>query len=124
MSVRNPMEIHAAFEKAFNAGDLDGLVALYEKDGLLVAGPDRIVTGHSAIREAYQGYLATKPRMKLETASAFESDGLALLYGRWSIEGTGPDGSIIQMSGRNSEVVRRQPDGSWLFIIDNPFTPE
>ena len=124
MPVHNPMEIHAAFEKAFNSGDLDGLIALYEKNAVLVAEPSRTVTGHSAIREAYEGYLAMRPKMTLETVSAFESDGLALLHGRWSLKGTGPEGAEIRMTGRNSEVVRRQPDGTWLFIIDNPFTPE
>ena len=124
MSVRNPRDIHAAFEKAFSSGDLDGLVALYEKDAMLVAEPGKPLTGHAAIRAAYQGYLAARPRMTLETVAAFESNGLALLHGRWSLNGTGPDGAAIQVSGRNTEVVRRQPDGSWLFIIDNPFTPE
>jgi uncharacterized protein (TIGR02246 family) len=120
MSVRNPREIHAAFEKAFNSGDLDAVVALYEKDAVLVAGAGRTVTGQSAIREAYQEYLAARKSMTLETVAAFESDGLALLHGRWSRT----DGAEIHITGRNSEVVRRQPDGTWLFLIDNPFTPD
>jgi uncharacterized protein (TIGR02246 family) len=124
MSVRSPVEIHAAFEKAFNAGDLDGVVALYEKDAVLVAGAGRTVNGQGAIREAYRGYLAMRSSMTLETLAAFESGGLALLHGRWSRQWKGPDGAEIQVTGRNSEVVRRQPDGIWLFIIDNPFTPE
>jgi len=123
MSAGNPIEIHAAFEKAFNAGDLDGVVALYEKDAILVTEANRTITGQSAIREAYRGYLALRTSMTLETVAAYESGGLALLHGRWSRKGKGPDGSEIHVSGRNSEVVRRQPDGSWLFIIDNPFTP-
>ena len=27
-------------------------------------------------------------------------------------------------TGLSSEVVRRQPDGTWLFVLDNPYTPE
>jgi uncharacterized protein (TIGR02246 family) len=124
MSVRNPREIHAAFENAFNSGDLDAVVALYEKDAVLVAELGRTITGRGAIREAYQGHLAMRSSMTLETLAAFECDGLALLHGRWSRKGKGSDGAKIHMTGRNSEVVRRQPDGTWLFIIDNPFTPE
>jgi len=124
MSVRNPQEIHAAFEKAFNAGDLDGVVALYEKEAVFVAGASRTVTGQSAIREVYQGYLAMRTSLTLETVAAFESGGVALLHGRWSRKGKGPDGAEIHITGRNSEVVRRQTDGTWLFLIDNPFTPE
>ena len=77
MSVRNPHEIHAAFEKAFNSGDLDGVVALYEKDAVLVTGSSRTITGQDAIREAYCGYLAMPTKLTLETVAAFESDGLA-----------------------------------------------
>ena len=70
----------------------------------------------------------------IQRASAFDEAWLlempdhegrvALLHGRWTLKGTAPDGSAIETSGRNSEVVRRQPDGGWLFAIDNPFTPE
>ena len=70
MPVRNPMEIHAAFEKAFNSGDLDGLVALYEKNAVLAAGLSRTVIGSDAIREACQNHLAMRTTMTLETGLA------------------------------------------------------
>ena len=123
MAVRSPQEIHVAFQEAFSSGDLETLVKLYEPDAVLVE-PGRTVTGHDAIREAYRGYLALRPKMTVETVAAFENNGTALLHGRWNLQGTSPDGSEIRMQGRNTEVVRRQPDGSWLFCIDNPFTPE
>ena len=40
---------------------------------------------------------------------------------KWVLEGTGPDGKPIKMEGQSAEVARRQPDGTWLFVIDNPF---
>ena len=124
MPVRNPMEIHAVFEKAFNAGDLPGLVALYEKDAIFAPEPGRTVAGHSAIGAALAGSLAARPTLSLKTEGAFEGDGYALLHGRWELNGTGPDGAPFQTKGRSCEVLRRQPDGAWLYIIDNPFTPE
>ncbi|HTM51363.1 MAG TPA: DUF4440 domain-containing protein [Bryobacteraceae bacterium] len=123
MAVRNPMEMHPAFEKAFNSGNLQELVALYEKDAILVAEPGRTVAGPGPIGEAYKGYLAAHPTMSLKTEAAFEGDGYALLHGRWELNGTGPDGAPFQMKGRSCEVLRRQPDGTWLFVIDNPFSP-
>ena len=35
--------------------------------------------------------------------------------------GTGADGSEVNLTGQTSDVVRRQPDGTWLLVIDNPF---
>jgi ketosteroid isomerase-like protein len=48
------------------------------------------------------------------------SGDVALLRSKWSLAGTGPDGKPVAMSGNGTEVVRRQADGTWLFVIDNP----
>src|SRR5947209_2046952 len=123
MSLRSPQEIHAKFAEAFSSGDLEGLVALYEPDAVLAPEPGKTVTGHAAIREAFKPYLALRPHMKLDTVSVFETADVALMHGRWVIKGTAPDGSQVNMNGCNTEVAHRQPDGGWLFRIDNPFTP-
>jgi ketosteroid isomerase-like protein len=34
---------------------------------------------------------------------------------------TGQDGKPASMNGQSVEVVRRQPDGRWLFAVDFPF---
>ena len=49
---------------------------------------------------------------------------LALLQGKWVLLGTGPDGAEMHSEGRNTETVRRQADGRWLFVIDNPGVAE
>jgi ketosteroid isomerase-like protein len=35
--------------------------------------------------------------------------------------GTGPDGARVTLTGHNGDVLRRQADGSWRFVIDNPW---
>jgi ketosteroid isomerase-like protein len=45
---------------------------------------------------------------------------LALKSTKWSAIGVDTDGQPLTMSGNTVEVVRRQPDGTWLFVIDNP----
>ncbi len=121
MAGQAPESIHQAFMAAFNAGDAAGLLALYEPEASLMPAPGQVVTGRAAIGEALGGFLALKGRMTIETVRVIEAGDLALLHGAWILSGTGPDGSAIEMAGRNAEVVRRQADGSWLFAIDNPF---
>ena len=41
---------------------------------------------------------------------------LAATYGVWTMKAGGQE-----LWGKTIEVVRRQPDGNWLFVIDDPF---
>jgi len=116
MPASEPQEIHRAVEEAFNAKDLDGLVALYEKDARMVAPDGSVVEGIDAIREQWQSFLAMNAQMKLRTRFAIEMDDIALLRNDYTVES--PD---LQMGSSTCEVVRRQPDGSWRYIVDHPF---
>lgn len=44
---------------------------------------------------------------------------IALVSGAWTL--TGLDGEPVRMSGRTTDVTRRQPDGTWRWVIDVPF---
>ena len=52
--------------------------------------------------------------------SAISGD-IALTQNKWTIKTIEPDGSPIEGTGISAEVIRRQADGSWKFIIDNPW---
>jgi ketosteroid isomerase-like protein len=47
-------------------------------------------------------------------------DDLAIVYNDWTLTGTGPDGASVSDAGRAVEVVRRQPDGTWRSVVDDP----
>ena len=117
MPASTPQEIHFLFERAFNLEDVEAILALYEPSAVLVAS-GKPVTGHDGIRDAFNVFLSSGARMRLETRAVIDSgEGLAVLHGAWSL---GPPSAT---QGLSTEVVRRQPDGSWMFVIDNPNTP-
>jgi uncharacterized protein (TIGR02246 family) len=122
MPAREPEEAHRLWAERFKAGDLEGLLALYEPTATLMPQPGQAATGTAAIREALTGFLGLKPTFDmLDTKPAIRADDLALLHSRWTLSGTGPDGSPINLGGTTADVVRRQADGTWLFAIDNPW---
>jgi uncharacterized protein (TIGR02246 family) len=122
MAERGPVEAHALFQKAFNAGDLQGLMALYEPDAILIPQPGaEPVKGTQAIRSALEQFLALNGKVELQTKHVVQHGDIALLRSAWRVKGTGPDGKPVEMSHGSAEVVRRQPDGSWRYIIDHPF---
>lgn len=119
MPARKPEECDTLLGEALNRGDLEAAVALYEPNATFVQEPGKIVTGHAAVREAMKGFLAIKPKFSIDV-SAVQNGDLAVLRSKWKVNGTGPDGKPVSMSGNGIEVVRKQPDGTWLFVIDNP----
>ena len=123
MNTHDPAHIHSLFVDAFNAGDIDSIVSLYESNAVLVVNGQPLV-GQELIRNAYEGFLARRPRMSLKTRSAVMfGHNLALLHGDWVLEPPAADASEKTTRGLSTEVVRRQADGTWRFVIDNPHTP-
>ena len=121
MPARKPEDCDLLLIEALGKGDLEAALALYESNASFVLDSGQVVTGLAAIREVMQGFLALKPKFTMEVKAVPSGDGnIALLRGKWNLSGTGPDGKPMTMSGNSTEVVRRQSDGAWRFIIDNP----
>jgi uncharacterized protein (TIGR02246 family) len=114
-----PEQIHRLFEEAFNAGDLDGLMELYEPDAALIAQPGSVAHGGEQARAALQGFLTLKGRITLDTKLVVTVGELAYLSNTWSLTGTGPDGNPVVLGAMTAEVARRQADGGWRYVIDN-----
>ncbi|WP_447978318.1 YybH family protein [Candidatus Nitrospira bockiana] len=121
MNAVQPQDLHRLFADAFSAGNVDAVLALYEPGAVLVPEPGRPPVTGEAIRQVLETFLALKPRVTCATEQAIESGGVALLRSRWTLTGTAPDGTPVEMSQRGIEIARRQPDGSWRFLIDDPF---
>jgi ketosteroid isomerase-like protein len=115
----SPEELHRSFTVAFNLHDVKSIIALYEPDAVIVShnGP---VRGTDAIEAWYRAAITAGPVIALETLSVNVAGDLAMLHGRWIVHEAGPNGVEIRREGRNTETARKQPDGCWLFVIDNP----
>ena len=121
MPARTPEDTDRLFAEALNAARIDDLVALYEPQATLMPSPGQLVTGSAAIRGALAQFIAAKPKMSLTPKVVAQSGDLAIVTAKWDLAMTGQDGKPASMTGQSVEVVRRQPDGSWRFVIDLPF---
>ena len=124
MPARTPEEVHELFSKHFAAADKEAILSLYEADATFLPQPGLTVSGTQALREALGGFLALNGELKMQPARVLQANDIALLFSRWTLKGTGPDGNAVELSGHTSDVVRRQADGTWLMVIDNPYGGE
>ncbi|MDA4130343.1 MAG: nuclear transport factor 2 family protein [Thaumarchaeota archaeon] len=105
---RQPEDLDRFFLERANAGDLEGVVALYEPAAVLSYPPDQLTVGHENIRRVYAPLLAAKIKFQGEVRPAIRNGDLAL--------------TSTSLPGNNAtvEVARRQSDGTWLWAIDQP----
>ncbi len=121
MKVYNPADMNSAFAEAFNSGNIENLLSLYETNAVLVPVPGQVAEGIQAIRAALEELLALKGHMKSDNQYALVHGDIALLRAKVHLIGTGPDGNRLEINNHTTEVVRRQADGSWLYILDHPY---
>jgi len=102
-----PNDLEKFFVERANAGDVEGLVALYESNAIVAYGDGRVAIGLNQIRDFFVKFLATHPQLDASVqAAALCSGDLALTSSRLS------NGDVT------AEVARRQPDGNWLWVVD------
>lgn len=121
MNTPQPEDVHKRFAELFAAGDLDGLLGLYEPDAVLLPQPGVQVGGLAAIRDTLSAFLAMNGTFHMPPGKPIQANDIALIFSDWSLTMTGPDGQPSELKGQTSDVLRRQPDGNWRIVIDSPF---
>lgn len=109
-----PEEISKQLVLLLERGAVEEAARLYEDDALFIE-VDGVSRGRSEIRAAHQKFLDAGLKLQLIDSVTYVMDDLALVQWSWIVE----SGSGDTMEGVSAEVLRRQPDGSWLFVIDN-----
>ncbi len=106
---REPEDLARLFVQHAHAGNVEGLVPLYEQEAVLATGDDEFVHGVDAIRALYTDFVASGPTfIDGEQTPALRLGDLALTSTR------------LTGGGATAEVARRQADGSWRWILDRP----
>jgi ketosteroid isomerase-like protein len=116
----DPAAHPAAFAEAFNSGDPKAVERLYEEGAILVPRPGAPVSGRER-SAANERFLALALPITVRPRHVYTADDIALLIVDWTIEGTGPDGAPVHLEGTATDVARRGADGTWRYVIDNPF---
>jgi ketosteroid isomerase-like protein len=109
-----PEDLTRLFVERANDRDAAGIAALYEEHAVMAYPPGELTVGREAIRALWDKVLAHAPRFEQEQPLP------TLISGDIALTSTpAKDGA-----GARAQVVRRQPDGTWLRLLDQPeFTP-
>lgn len=111
---KEPEGLARLFVERANAKDADGLAELYEPDAVLSFPPGQQTVGRDAIRAVYEQMVANAPQFEVEEPLP------TLRFGELALTSTRP----ADNTGGRVQLARRQPDGTWLRIIDRPELPQ
>lgn len=107
VSAYKPEELEPLFVERVNARDVEGLLALFEPEAVVAVAPDEVAHGRVAIRQVFEDLVASGVRLTLGNQQP------TLRVGDLALTSTRPvDGGVT------AEVARRQPDGTWRWVID------
>jgi uncharacterized protein (TIGR02246 family) len=116
-----PEEVLNSVVKGINSGDLDSLLILYEADACFASQPGQIAKSTESVRQSLRSFIDLKGKLDLKVKRVLQASDLALVITEWSFSGTGSDGNPVNMAAKSADVLRHQADGTWRFVIDNPW---
>lgn len=119
--VLTPENMNATFASAYNSGDVDNLLALYEPEAILITSNGSSEQGVSNLRQTLSSLLNLRGTMVSNNIFCIRFENIALLRAHFTLNGLDASGNGIEVAGHTSELVRKQPDGRWLYIVDHPF---
>ncbi len=104
----------------FQANDIAGVMASFETEATVVFEPGSLVSDAAQLEQMFAGMAAVNPVFEYAGHEVIVNGDIAVHIAPWSMTGKTPDGQELVQSGLSIAVLRRQPDGSWKMVIDNP----
>jgi len=106
---------------SYNSRDIEAVMKTYEESAVVLFEPGSPVSGSAAVKAAFEGSLAVNPHFDFGKHEVTIAGDIALHLTPWTMTGKTPeDGHSISQSGLSVAVLRKQADGVWLMVIDNP----
>ncbi|MEL6205526.1 MAG: DUF4440 domain-containing protein [Pseudomonadota bacterium] len=106
---------------SFQAADIARVMDSYEPEAIVVFEPDAPVSDTAVLEQMFTVMAAMNPVFDYPAGHEIIVAGdIAVHISPWSMTAESPDGQEITQSGLSVAVLRKQPDGGWRMVIDNP----
>ncbi len=116
-------KVYSTIEKmvnAFHKKDIPIVLTTYEENAIVMFEPQKPVSGKGNLRMAFTQFCGMNPIFTFSGHEIYISGDIATHIAPWTMTGQMPDGTKIEQSGLSIAVLRKQADGNWLMIQDNP----
>ena len=115
------MAVIETMTSSFTAGDIPAVMQSYTEDAVVMMYPEQPVTGHAPLSDAFAEFASISPVFTYSGHEVIVAGDTAVHFAPWSMEGTDPAGNPVSGTGLSVAILKRQSDGGWKMVIDNPY---
>ncbi len=123
MVTNSPEHAVQLLDQAFNEGDLAKVLSFYEDAAVVVTEPGKTASGIAELRSFFERVMQSGASAKQLRTRVLEADGIALFISRWTLHMADQNPDVASRTFIATTVIRKQADGEWKILIDNPFGP-
>jgi ketosteroid isomerase-like protein len=116
MSAETPEEICRLFQRHMREGDIDAMLALYDPSVAFRNRSGEVRRGKEELREELLPFAAARASFEFDVLEVIQAGDVALTHTKWRISTPAPVSLYVLV------VARRQPDGTWRWVIGDPYT--
>jgi len=113
---RTPEEICRLFQQYMAQGDVDALLGVYDPEVVFLNRSGELKKGRQELRQELAPLAAARAIFQFHILQVIRAGDIALMHTEWNVS------APLEMSQHAIEVARRQKDGSWCWLIGDPFT--
>jgi len=123
MVAKSPEHAVELLDQAFNEGDLETILSFYEDAAVVVTEPGKTASGIDELRIFFERAIQSGGSAKQVKTQVIEADGITLFISRWTFHPAAAGSGVDARTFIATTVFRKQPDGEWKILIDNPYGP-
>jgi uncharacterized protein (TIGR02246 family) len=120
-ALHSPDQVPVAFDAAFNAGDVEGVLAVFSENATMrMADGKSVASGRHELRDRLSGLVKAKPQIHNTVRRTLVSGDVALVLIDWIVTAALPDGKSVRQTGTATQVMVRDGERGWKLRISNP----
>lgn len=116
----SPEGVIPSLIERFNSGQVSAMMELHDPASVFVENDGSTMTDRPAIAARLDRDLKLGLPLTANVRHVFVAGDIAQIIVDWFIDGTGPDGKEVHLTGSACDIARRGADGFWRYLIDNP----
>jgi len=118
----NPDEADEYFMDCIREGNLKNAMTCFDQEAIYMDKDGIAISGLDNIEKVVANLCNMKPDIKIYKHKNL-AVGKDLIYrlDKWTMTATDLHGNLINMKGASAHIMRKNADGIWLWLVDNPF---